>query len=40
MIIFSEKHLGKGWHVPVRVAVSLLKWLSLTRLRVARTVKK
>jgi len=39
MIIFSEKHLRKGWHVPVRAAVSLLKWLSLTRLRVAKMVK-
>ena len=40
MTIFAEKHLQKGWHIPVRTAVSLLMRLSLTRLRVARMVKK
>lgn len=40
MAIFAEKHLQKGWHMPVKTAVSLLRRLSLTRLRVARLVKK
>ena len=40
MAIFGEKHLRKGWHMPVRAAVCLLKWMSITRLRVVRLVKK
>ena len=40
MTIFAGKHLQRGWHIPVKVAVILLKGLSLTRLRVARLVKK
>ena len=40
MVIFAEKHLKRGWHLPVKVAVMLLKGASLTRLRVAGRVKK
>lgn len=40
MAIFAGKHLKRGWHLPVKVAVMFLKGLSLTRLRVARLVKK
>lgn len=40
MVIFAEKHLKRGWHMPVRAAVSLFKGISLTRLRVAGMVKK
>lgn len=40
MVIFAEKHLKRGWHLPVRAAVSLFKGISVTRLRVARLVKK
>jgi len=40
MVIFSRKHLKRGWHLPVKVAVTALKWLSLTRLKAGRLVKK
>lgn len=40
MVIFSEKHLKRGWHLPVRGAVMILKGLSLTRLRFTGRVKK
>ncbi len=40
MTIFAGKHLSKGWHIPVKTAVILLGKLSLTRLHVARLIKK
>ncbi len=40
MAIFAGKHLKRGWHLPVKVAVVLLKGLSLTRLRAVRLIKK
>ena len=40
MVIFSGKHLERGWHLPVKVGVTILKWLSLTRLSAARLIKK
>ena len=33
MNIFAEKHLAKGWHLPVKAAVKLLQSIARTRLR-------
>jgi GT2 family glycosyltransferase len=39
MNIFARKHLKRGWHLPVRIAVSLVRTLSLARLRSDRLMK-
>lgn len=33
MFLFAEKHLAKGWHLPVRAAVRILQCIPRTRLR-------
>lgn len=40
MAIFTEKHLQRRWHLPVRAAVNLAKGLSLARLKAAGLGKK
>lgn len=40
MYIFAVKHLGKGWHMPVKVAVTLLADIAVARLRLSKMVKK
>ena len=40
MNIFAEKHLEKGWHLPVRTAVKLLQGIARTRLRLIPQGKK
>ncbi|MCU0457874.1 MAG: glycosyltransferase family 2 protein [Bacteroidales bacterium] len=39
MNIFAGKHLKRVWHLPVRIAVALLRTLSLARLRSDRMIK-
>ena len=38
MSLFAEKHLASQWHMPVRVAVRLVRSLALARLRLRRQV--
>ena len=33
MYLFAQKHLAKGWHLPVRAAVRILQGIARTRLR-------
>jgi GT2 family glycosyltransferase len=40
MSIFAEKHLARAWHIPVRVAVRLLRGMALTRLHHGQKAKK
>ncbi|HWR75353.1 MAG TPA: hypothetical protein VN276_06925, partial [Bacteroidales bacterium] len=40
MNIFASKHLGPGWHLPVRVAVKLIESGALISLRIRRLIKK
>ncbi len=40
MYIFAGKHLGKGWHMPVKVAVTLLTTMAIARLSLCKMVKK
>jgi len=40
MVIFSVKHFNRGWHLPVKIAVTVLKCLSITRLKIVSLVKK
>lgn len=40
MHIFAVKHLGKGWHLPVKAAVTLFTAMALVRLRLRKMVKK
>jgi len=39
MVIFADKHLGPGWHLPVKASAGLLKHLSLTRLKALSLIK-
>jgi GT2 family glycosyltransferase len=39
MIIFSAKHLHRGWHLPVRLAVTVIRVLSLARIRLGSLIK-
>jgi GT2 family glycosyltransferase len=40
MHIFAGKHLGKGWHMPVKTIVTLLRTVAVVRLRFRRMAKK
>ena len=40
MKLFAVKHLGRGWHMPVRAGVTLLEHAALARLRLGRLMKK
>jgi GT2 family glycosyltransferase len=40
MIIFSEKHLNRAWHIPVRAGVTLLQAAAMTSMRIRRLIKK
>ncbi len=39
MNIFAGKHLKRGWHLPVRIGVGLIRALSLARFRLKRVIK-
>jgi len=40
MKLFSLKHLGRRWHIPVRAGVMILEQSALARLRLRRLIKK
>lgn len=40
MKLFAVKHLGRGWHIPVRAGVTILEQSALARLRLGRLIKK
>ncbi len=40
MKLFSVKHLGRGWHMPVRAGVTLLEQAALARMRLGQLMKK
>ena len=40
MKIFAVKHLRRGWHIPVKTAVTLLRMSSVVSLRAGRLIKK
>jgi GT2 family glycosyltransferase len=40
MKLFAVKHMGRGWHIPVRAGVTILEQSALARLRLGRLIKK
>lgn len=40
MKLFAVKHLGRGWHLPVKAGVTILLHSALLRLRIGRLIKK